>query len=134
MSREKLREGLGVFYNEVEERLKPLPGPERQQYLEGLVHAFDATTRYANPAELSPLEREQFFAAAKSWAYLRTHHLGLDPESRMKKLIETDGVNVAKAYNFAAGLQKAMGIPLDMEQQTALINVLMLAGFESVEG
>jgi len=125
MANGTLETNLSTFYAEMEERLQNLP-PEQQQYLEGLFHAFDAMTRYASSTESTPLDREDFIGSAKSWAYSRTHHLGLDPQTRMRPLIESARENVARSYVFAAHIQKALGMPLSFEQQMSLINVVAI--------
>ena len=121
-----LSENLRIFYDEMENRLKGLPQKQQQQYLEGLVHAFDSLTRYANPQDLTPLEREEFIGSAKSCAYSKTYDLNLDPQSRMKRLMETDEKGVAGSYIFAAKVQQALQIPLDQEQLMRLEQVLMV--------
>ena len=127
MDEDSLSTNLRIFYDEMDARLKALSSKEQQQYLEGLVHAFDAMTRYANPAQMTPFDRENFIGAAKSWAYSRTRHLGLDPESRMQPLVESDQANVAVSYIAAVALHSLLGIPLTGEQQHNLGNVIGLA-------
>jgi hypothetical protein len=133
MARDTLSDNLRIFYDEMEERLKDLPQEQQQQYLEGLVHAFDSVTRYASPQELTPFEKEEFTGSAKSWAYSKAHHLKLDPETRMRGLIESDGEGVANSFAFAAQVQEAMGIPLDMEQTMRLQQVVMVYQFKKAD-
>ena len=106
---------------------------EKQQYLEGLVHAFDAMTRYANLVDLTPFEQQNFIGNAKSWAYSKAYHLNLDPDKKMRPLIESDGENEAKAYVIAKNLQELLGIPLDLEEQLRLTNVLAVASIQRSE-
>jgi len=121
MSHERLEESLRIFYEQMEERLAGLTDAEKQQYLEGLVHAFDAVTRFCKPDEITPLERESFISSAKSWAYSRTDHLKLDPETRMRPLVESDGVSVAKSFIFAAKVQQdLLKIPLTFKERMRL--------------
>jgi len=124
MTKDTLSDNLRIFYDEMEDRLKDLSPEEQQQYLEGLVHALDAMTRHASPQALTPFEREEFTGSAKSWAYSKTRHLKLDPELRMKGLIESDGEGMANSYAFAAKIQEALGIPLDLEQSMRLQNIV----------
>ncbi len=65
------------------------------------MHAFDSYTKYANPEDVTPIEREDFVASAKNWAYSKTHHLELDPKARMEELRKTDDGAVLKSYMFA---------------------------------
>jgi hypothetical protein len=116
MATNTLSDNLRIFYHEMEERLAGLPPEQQQQYLEGLVHAFDAMTRYASPLGLTPFEREEFIGSAKSAAYSKAYHLNLDPETRMKGLVESDRKGVAESYLFAAQAHAALRIPLDQEQ------------------
>lgn len=133
MSRDTLSDSLRIFYDEMEDRLKDLSPEQQQQYLEGLVHALDSVTRYANPQAMTPFEREEFIGSAKSWAYSRTHHLGLDPKSKMRGLIESDGEGIASSCVFAAQVQEALGIPLDMEQTMRLQQIVMLYQFHKMD-
>lgn len=112
MNKDKLKGNLRIFHNQMEERLKELSPEEQQQYLEGLVHAFDAMTRYANPTDITPLEQQNFIGSAKSWAYSRAYHLGLDPEKYMRGLIESSGEHTVKSYAVAAKLQELLGLPI----------------------
>ena len=130
MSNEKLEENLGKFYDEMAERLEGLSPKEQQQYLEGLVHAFDSYTRYANPEDVTPIEREDFMGSAKSEAYSRTHHLKLDPEARMEELMKTDDGAVLKSYMFAKMVQEALGIELNHDEQITLMNLGALYSFK----
>lgn len=123
MSREKLQGNLKVFCDEMAGRLAGLSPEEQQQYLEGVFHLADAMTRYANPKELNPFERENFIGSIKAWVYSEIFHLGLDSQTRMKPLIETDAVYVALAMKFAANLQEELGISLTFEEQITLNNV-----------
>ncbi len=132
MSKERLENNLTKFYEEMDERLEKLSPAEQQQYLEGLVHAFDAMTRYAKMPEFSPFERENFIGSAKSWAYSKTYHLKPDPESRMRSLIESDSQDVAKAYLFAAKLSRALGFHLDEEDELLLLNALGICSLKSL--
>ena len=133
MVQDTLSDNLRIFYDEMDVRLKDLPPEQQQQYLEGLVHAFDSITRYANPRELTPFEREEFIGSAKSWAYSKAHHLNLDPRSEMERLIESDSEGVAISYAFAAQVQEALGIPLDFEQAMILEQVRMVYQFQKTE-
>jgi len=134
MSKEIFHQNVGVFHEQIEQRLKELKSPEeKQQYLEGLVHAFDAMTRYAGLIDLTPFEQQNFIGNAKSWAYSRTYHLELDPDKKMKKLIEKDGEHVARAYTIATKLQELMGIPLDVEEQLRLTNAIAVASIEKAD-
>ncbi|MDP3026474.1 MAG: hypothetical protein Q8N63_02110 [Nanoarchaeota archaeon] len=131
MSKKNFRKGLKIFYEQIDQRLEELKSPEeKQQYLEGLVHAFDSMTRYASLADLTPVEHQNYIESAKSWAYSRTHHLGLDPDKKMKRLIETDGKYVARAKVVAVKLQEFFGIPLDPDEELNLRNTLIVAGME----
>ncbi len=128
MSHEKLEESLGTFCEQMDERLAGLTPEEKQQYLEGLVHAFDAVTRFCDPEEITPFERENFIGSALSWAYSKTGHLKLDPETRMRPLVESNMKGVAANYVFAALVQQELlGVSLDMEQSVRLRNVSFLA-------
>ncbi len=89
MGKERLKEGLKKFYEEMDEKLRPLSPVRQRLYLEGLVHAFDAMTRLAKMPGISPLGGENFIASAKSYAYskvqdldLEAYRLNFDPESR----------------------------------------------------
>jgi len=126
MSEDRLEENLKIFYEQMDDRLKDLSPKEQQQYLEGLVHAFDAITRYASPEHLTPVEKEEFIGSAKTWAYSKTHHLKLDPEKRMRSLVETDSDGVAKSYVFAARVQEAMGIILSNHERMRLQQLVFL--------
>ena len=130
MSKDNLSTNLRKFYDEMNERLKALPPEQQQQYLEGLVHAFDSVTRYTLPEQVTPFERENFIAYAKSCAYSKTDHLGLDPDTKMRGLIESDGEGVAKLYAFAVEAQEALGIPLTTEQAMKLQQVILVYQFE----
>lgn len=134
MSDEKLEEGLRAFYDQMDERLKDLSPAEKQQYLEGLVHAFDAMTRYANFGDLTPVEQQKFIGSAKSWAYSKTYHLGLDPETRMRHLIESDGEGTAKAFYFAAKIQMEMDFPLSIDEIMEFRNILAVYNIEQRKG
>ncbi len=123
MSKERLGKNLTKFYEEMDERLEKLSPAEQQQYLEGLVHAFDAMTRLAKMPDISPFGRENFVASAKSWAYSKAYHLKLDPESKMRPLIESDTKHVAAAFLFAAQLSGALGFTLDEEDAFHLENL-----------
>jgi hypothetical protein len=128
MSHEKLDEGLRIFYEQMDERLDGLTPIEKQQYLEGLVHALDAITRYCPPEEVTPFERANFIDAVLSWAYSSTEILKLDSETRMRPLIESGMASVAKSYVFAAIVQQeVLGIPLNAEQSTKLRTATSLA-------
>lgn len=134
MSKEDFQQNARTFHEQIERRLEELPSPEeKQQYLEGLVHAFDAMARYANLSDLTPVEQQNFIGNAKSWAYSRAYHLNLNPEKYMKPLIESDGEYVARAYKIAAELQALLGIPLDLEEEMRLINVFAVAAIEKRE-
>ncbi len=126
MTKENLKNNVDTFYNEMENRLENLSSKEKQQYLEGLVHAFDAITRYASPQKLTPFEREEFIGIMKSQAYSKTHHLNLDPETTMKGLIESDSEGIMESYLFAAKIQMALGTPLNFEQQHKLDQIVMV--------
>jgi len=126
MSKERLKKNLTKFYEEMDERLEKLSPAEQQQYLEGLVHAFDAVTRFAKMPELSPFGRENFIASAKSAAYSKTYHLKLDPESKMRPLIESDFKHVAAAFLFATELSQALGFHLDEDDALLLENQVAL--------
>ena len=131
MSKEDFLKNIKTFHEQIEQRLTELNSPqEKQQYLEGVVHAFDAMTRYAGLADLTPFEQQNFIGDAKSWAYSKTYHLILNPDKYMKPLIESDGEYVAKAYKIATELQALLGIPLDPEEQMRLTNVCLVAVFE----
>jgi hypothetical protein len=129
MGIEKLQEGFGVFCEEIDGRLFELSPAEQQQYLEGLFHAFDSIIRYAGPCELSPFEREQFINQVRSRIYSKTHDLKLDT-SKMEKLIETEDSKIAESYDFAARLQKVIGIHLNKEQRLDLANVILVASLK----
>lgn len=77
-------------------------------------------TRLAKMPELSPLGRENFIASAKSAAYSKTYHLKLDPETRMRPLIESDTDHTVAAFLFAAELSGALGYTLDVEDMLHL--------------
>ncbi|MBT3397606.1 hypothetical protein HOA55_03545 [archaeon] len=128
MTREELERSLRTSYDEIDERLEGLSTAEQQQFLEGLVYAYDSMTRHAGPASLSPVEQQQFLSSAKSGAYSRTFHLDLDPEKHMKGLVESSRRNVAAAYIVAKALQELMGIPLDAEQERRISQVISIAG------
>lgn len=121
-----LSDGLRIFYDQMDERLKPLSPPEQQQYLEGLFHAFDAMFKYANLMQIPPFVREEFIAGARSWAYSKTHHLNLNPET-MKESIRTEGHSVADAFIAAAGIQNKLGLPFTFEQRKKLERVVAVA-------
>jgi hypothetical protein len=121
--------GLGDFYDQTNERIDELSKEEQQLYFEGLIYGLNTLTQGAEKAKLVPFEREEFISSAKSWAYSRTHHLELDPESRMKGLIATDKEGVYKCMNTAATLQKLMGIPISFDQTMTLKNVTMAYQF-----
>jgi len=131
MSQEKLEKGIRVFFEQMEARLAGLTPAEKQQYLEGLFHALDAVTRFCNPDEITPFEREQFISYAKTWVYSKTSHLGLD-DSKMRLLVDSDSASVAKSFVFAAKVQMVfLGIPLDFDQVNDLQNVTIMAGIEA---
>ncbi|MDD5191544.1 MAG: hypothetical protein PHH54_02750 [Candidatus Nanoarchaeia archaeon] len=133
MTEKKLEENLKIFSDQMEERLKNLPPNEQQQYLEGLVHAFDSINRYANPADLTPLELQRFISSAKSLAYSGTDSRGLDDGIYMRFLIESSGESDAKAYMFANSLQKLLGVPLTIHDKAGLSNILTIAGLSIKE-
>jgi|ETNmetMinimDraft_2_1059921.scaffolds.fasta_scaffold111605_1 hypothetical protein len=83
-------------------------------------------TRYAGFGDLTPFEQQMFIGSAKSWAYSKAHHLGLDPETRMRPLIESDGEGSAKSFYFASKVQEAMGVPLSFEEKMRLQQVMMV--------
>ena len=118
-----LHERLGIFYGEMDERLRSLPPKEQQQYLEGLVHAFDSVVRHAHPGLLAPFEREEFIGSVGSWAYSKTYHLKLDPEKRMRKLVESNSKGAFLCHQFAAIVHAAMGSPLTGGQELTLMNL-----------
>ncbi|MFA6436812.1 MAG: hypothetical protein WC242_01665 [Candidatus Paceibacterota bacterium] len=131
MSQEKLEKGVRVFFRQMEERLAGLTPAEKQQYLEGLFHAFDAVTRFCNPDDITPFEREQFISFAKTHAYSETTHLELD-NSRMKSLVDTDSESFARSLAFAARVQMSfLGIPLDPRQQMKLEDAVSLAAIKA---
>ncbi len=89
MSKKRLEKGLKKFYEEMDEKLRPLSPVRQRLYLEGLVHAFDTMTRLAKMSDISPLERENFIASAKRYTVSKVQDLDsedcrfkLDPESK----------------------------------------------------
>lgn len=131
--KDRLNDNLRKFYEEMDERLEKLSPAEQQQYLEGLVYAFDAMTRLAKMPELSPFGRENFIASAKSQAYSKAYHLKLDPESRMRPLIESDDGHVGGAFLFAAKLSELLGFTLDEENLLRLYNCIALLQLKSMK-
>jgi hypothetical protein len=120
---DKLAVQLDIFCEEMKERLKDLSPGEQQRYLEGLVHAFDSVVRHAHPGLLAPFEREEFIGSVGSWAYSKTYHLKLDPEKRMRKLVESNSKGAFLCHQFAAIVHAAMGSPLTGGQELTLMNL-----------
>ena len=128
MSREKLMESKDTFREQMKERLAELTSDEKQQYLEGLVHAFDAVTRFCDPEEITPFERETFIGSALSMAYSETHNLKLDSETRMRPLVENNMRAVFANYTFAALVQlELLRVPLNIEESVRLQSISILA-------
>ncbi len=126
MSKPKLERNIAIFHEQIEARLKGLNSPrEKQQYLEGLFHAFDAVNRFANLVDLTPIEQQRFIANTKSWAYSKTNHLGLNPHKYMEGLIESEGIHDAKASVVTKRLQEALGLELSKEDKIFVENVSM---------
>ena len=123
MSHKTLNDNIKSFSDQMDARLNALPPEQQQQYLEGLVHAFDAVTRFTQPDQLTPIEREEFIGSVKGWAYSCAYHLHLDPETHMRGLVETAAEGIAKAYNFAAKVQAMFGLPLTADQLMRLEQV-----------
>ena len=121
MSKEKFNENLKNFYKGMDERLESLSPPKQQEYLEGIVYAFGAMTKFGNLVDLSPIEQQDFIANIKSWVYSKTTHLGLD-DKNMEKLLKADTEYVVQAYNMALKLQEAMGVPLSLKEKMQLRN------------
>lgn len=124
---------LKEFHGAFDERLNALKtNEEKQQFLEGAFFAFDAYFRYANPLKLEkPLDRELFMGSAKSNIYSQTGHLNLNPDLFMKDLVENSGVGEAASFEFAGGLNEALGFPLSMSEKMDIKNITMAAAIEA---
>jgi hypothetical protein len=125
-----LEENLRAFYNEMKERLGDLSPEQQQQYLEGVVYALTATVTFTDPRGISPFERENFVCSARSWAYNETQRRGLDPESKMMEMMDSNTVETAAGYVAAKAIQDAFGPQLTDKQELVLRQFLMLAQLE----
>jgi len=117
------------FEERVKELLAATAVPEEAgQLIFGLYQAFDAMNRHARYELLTPLDRESFIVCAKSWSYSELYHLKLDPDTRLRPLLEADKEVFAHALMMGNLLHKLFSIPLTIQQKMEIGQSLLMCG------
>ncbi|MBI5732650.1 hypothetical protein HY967_01680 [Candidatus Jorgensenbacteria bacterium] len=127
-----LSEKCHMFMKRFDERLAALKTKEeKQQFIEGAVFALDGCFREGNLGNLTPLQREHFIQSMLANTYSTAHHQKLDPETHMRELIESNGMEIAQSYVRALEFHILLGIPVSFDEKMQIQQMVMIAGIEA---